>query len=215
MSEVAQKNKISGAKNVAKKKRFSRRTKIQLIFVFLIIFGLAYAWHQISAPVVGQKIVTKNALKKQVTTTKPTAPASDITNPYFSLSLPQGYRPQANNQAVPGMLFQQTIIRPSSFGSVVINISVKQLPDGGLQGDSSYQLRIKSPARYTMSQLNVNGETVMMASDAESAAVVVFWVHGGYLATISASSGLGNPAQDNNETQKKALQPVLDAWRWQ
>jgi len=201
----------------AKRKRFAwltKKRKIRIAILVVIVFGLWFAWRQISSPVEGTTVVT-DASKSLNQSKKPKTPgATDIKTNYFELALPAGYRTQSTSTSVPGLLYQQTLIKPSTMGSVVVNISVKTLPEGGLSGDSSYQLRVKNPARYSMSSESVNGQQVVLASDAQAGAITAFMTRGGYLATVSASSGVSNPSGDNNETQRKVLQPVLEAWRW-
>lgn len=202
----------------AKRRRFAwltRKRKIQIAAVLLVALGLWFAWRQISAPVEGTAVVTDASKQLNQSNKKLKTPAAaDIKTDYYSLALPAGYRTQSTSSSTPGLLYQQTLIKPSTTGSVVISIAVKVLPEGGLAGDSSYQLRAKTPARYVMTSQTVNGQSVTLASDAQAGAVTAFMTSGGRMATISASSGVSNPANDNNDTQKRALQPVLEAWRW-
>jgi hypothetical protein len=88
------------------------------------------------------------------------------------------------------------------------------MPEGGLAGDSSFRLREKDTGRYQLSSQAAGSDIIHIANDKQSAAVVAFWPHGGYLATISVSSGVDNPSSDDNATQIKALQPLLKAWQW-
>lgn len=204
----------------AKRKRFAwltKKRKIQLVVILLVLLGLWLAWRQISSPVTGKTVVTESSASLKQSSKKPKTPdATDIKSNYFQLSLPAGYRLQSKSDSVQGLLYQQTLVKPSTMGSVVINIAVKELPAGGLSGDSSYQLRVKNPSKYVMSSESIGGRTVVVASDAQAGAVTAFMTSGGYMATISASSGVSNPTtNDNNATQRKALQPVLEAWRWQ
>lgn len=202
----------------AKRKRFAwltKKRKIRIAILVVVVFGLWFAWQQISSPVEGTAVVTDASKSLNQPNRKTKTPGStDIKTNYFELALPTGYRTQSTSTSVPGLLYQQTLIKSSTMGSVVVNISVKTLPEGGLSGDSSYQLRVKNPARYTMSSESVNGQQVVLASDAQAGAITAFMARGSYLATVSASSGVSNPSGDNNETQRKVLQPVLEAWRW-
>jgi hypothetical protein len=201
---------------IKKKRKFSRRRKIIIIFMLLIIGGIWLAFRTISAPVTGHDVAASDKL--QTITPRKAKPDTSATsikdNQYFQLELPAGYKAQANNQPVPGLSYQKTIIKPGAFGSIIINIAIKPVPEGGLAGDSSYSLRTKSPAHYKMSHQTAGGSDVVIFNDAESAAVVAFWLHGGYLATISLNSGINNPASDDNVDIVRALQPVLSAWQW-
>jgi hypothetical protein len=183
-----------------------------LIGLLLLLTVVIVVFRVISAPVHGRQVPVDRQLTPKPHVTAPTLPASNVQSNYFDLPLPAGYKPQAA-QAVPGLLYSQTILKPSSFGSLLINISLKPLPEGGLAADSSYRLR-QQTSRYHLTSQSVDGDTVQLANDTESAAIVAFWPHGGYLATISVSSGLGNPAADDNRQELKALQPLLTAWQW-
>jgi len=203
---------------VTKRKRFAwltKKRKILLVCILLGLVGLWFAWKQITAPATGTAVVTdaSKSLKNSSKSAK-TPGATEIKTGYFELNLPTGYRIQATSSSVPGLLYQKTLIKPSTMGSVVIAIGLKNLPDGGLQGDTSYQLRVKNPTRYTMTSETINGQPIVLASDSQAGSITAFIARGGYLATVSASSGVSNPTNDNNETQRKALQPVLEAWRW-
>lgn len=203
---------------LAKRKHFAwftKKRKIQLVIMLVIVTGLWFAWRQISSPVTGKTVVTNASTSlQQKNKTAKTPAATSIKSNYFQLDLPAGYRIQATSSSVPGLLYQQTLVKPSTMGSVVINIAVKDLPEGGLSGDSSYQLRVKNSSKYSMSSETLNGRTVVLASDAQAGAITAFMTNGGRMATVTASSGVSNPSGDSNEAQRKALQPVLEAWRW-
>jgi hypothetical protein len=201
---------------VKKRKRFTRRWKIQLVVVVLILGGIWFVMRTISAPVTGHDVAASDMLQTNIPAkAKPDTSATTINdNQYFQLALPAGYKAQASNQAVPGLSYQKTIIKPGAFGSIIINIAIKPIPGGGLASDSSYNLRVQSPAHYKVSHQTIDGGDVVIFNDAQSAAVVAFWSHGGYLATISLNAGINNPASDDNADIVRALQPILDAWKW-
>ncbi len=192
----------------------SRRGRIWLgIFVGLaLIIGLV--GRQLAAPSEGHIIPVQDHLTKVQTAPKPIiTPATTLTNDYFNLALPPGYAVQTVTAPPSGLLFNQTVIKSGSFGSLIISISLQKLPDGGLSEDSSYRLRQQAD-RYVLSSQAVSGETVQIANDKQTAAVAAFWAHRAYLATISISSGLSNPSGDDNADEVAALQPLLTAWQW-
>lgn len=192
-----------------------RKRKIKLGIAIVIVIGLWFAWKQISSPVTGKTVVTDaSASIRAKGKTNKTPRATDIENNYYMLKLPAGYRVQATNESVSGLLYQQTLVKPSTMGSVVISIAVKNSPEGGFSGDPSYQMRVKNSARYTMNTESIGGQNVVLASDAQAGAITAFIANGGRMATVSASSGVSSPTGDNNEAQRQALQPVLEAWRW-
>ncbi len=182
------------------------------MFSILIVAGIAFE-RIISAPSHGR--ITTSSSRFKPSSSKPTAaPASDIQTEYFKLALPAGYKQQAGSHAVPGLLYQQTIIKSSMSGSLVISIAISSL-GSGLNENTSYRLRIQDTARYKLATQAVQGDKVTITNDSQSASLVAFWPHGDKLATIGVSSGLQNPAVDNNVDEIKALQPLLAAWQWQ
>lgn len=202
-------------KPVQSKKKLSGKRKAQIIALFIIGLAMWLGWQKLNAPVTGQIVATKTTSQHKISKPEEKPATSSIKNSYFDLSLPGGYRVQSASQSPPGLSYQQTIIKPSALGSAVINIAIKPMPEGGMSGDSSYQLRAQSPSRFSLIQQVVNGESLVLASDSQSASVVAFWPHAGKLATISVSSALANPSTDNNLQQKKILLTVLTAWNWQ
>lgn len=196
------------------RKYLSRRFWVILSICALILITCAIFVRVISAPSHGQITDSLPAtLKISGPKQKPPAPASEIQTPYFNLALPVGYRQQAS-QTVSGLLYQQTIIKSSTSGSLVIAIGLSSL-GAGLSDNSAYRLRTQDLGRYKITNQSVRGESVVIANDAQTAAVVAFWVHGDRLATISVSSGLQDPAANDNIDEIKALQPLLEAWHWQ
>lgn len=197
------------------RRKLSRKRKIQLVVVFCLLITGWFVWRQLTAPVTGTQIKSDGNLRTTTIKRTPSAEPSSVSGQYFQLSLPAGYRPQENSQPTQGLLQQKTIIKSGDFGSTVINISVKTLPEGGLQGDSSYALRTGSPARYRMTSVSTQGQNVSVALDNQSAAAVGFWVHGNYLATVSVATALSIPSPESTKEQLEVLQTVLDSWQWQ
>ncbi len=183
--------------------------------LLLLVISIGVVAKLISAPVEGR--ATKADLKLQHAppqAAKQQLPASNLNSTYFELALPQGYKVQPASQAIAGLLYQQTIIKPGAFGSLVINIAIKPLPDGGVAGDSSYQTRQQQPSRYKFTNQSNLEDSIAIANDNQAAAVVAFWPHANYLATISVSSAVDNLAMDGNKDLLAALAPVLSAWHW-
>ena len=195
-------------------RRFLNRRKVTLglvVFLLLLIW-LGARW--LNAPATGRIIPAGHAKLTKVTPPTKTSQAATLNNSYFTLTLPLGYEVQAGNQVPPNVLYSQTLIKTGDFGSLIISVAVQNLPDGGLSADSSYQLRAGQPTRYQLNSQAIHGDTVVVASDTQSAAVVAFWPHGNYLATISVSSNLDTPSGDQDSEQFAALQPLLNAWQW-
>lgn len=192
----------------------SRRLQLWLAVLIIGAVALAFVVHTVSAPVHGRP---SHSVYKFVNKSKPKGtpiiPASEIQTAYFDLPLPAGYRQQSVN-SVPNLLYSQTVVKTSLSGSIIINIGLKQLPNGGLEGDTNYRLRMEQSGHYKLENQNIKGDRVVTANDNQSAAVAVFWPHGNYLATISASSGLDNPVSDGNAQELAALWPLLQAWQW-
>ena len=165
--------------------------------------------HNIAAQGV-PKLVGSSAPPKQATPT----PAQTLTNSYFTLSLPPGYAAQAGDPTPAGILYDQTLLKNGDFGSLIITVAVRDLPTGGLSEDSSYQLRQKQTAQYQITNQTLRGEIVRVASDTTTGAVVAFWPHGSYLATISVSSGTDTSSGGDASNETTDIQPLLNAWRW-
>ncbi len=184
--------------------------------VLLTMLSLAIiAARVVSAPSHGKTTTSSSSLKlAKPKSSQPDSAASDVQTAYFNLALPPGYRQQSSGRATPGLLYQQTVINRSTTGSLIIAIAISSL-GGGLSENTGYNLRQQNPTRYKITNQNVHGELVVIVNDAQFAAVTAFWVHRDKLATISVSSGLQNPATDDNAEEIKALQPLLAAWQWQ
>ncbi len=198
-----------------KLQRILWRRKYLLASVLLLgMIGLLA--HIFSAPVKGHSVPIDTKLIKHVGTPKePVLPAQAVQSSYFSLALPSGYRVQASGLPPPNLLYQQTMIKSSKTGSLIISIAIKDMPGGGLSGDSGYNLRVQQASRYRFTKQILHQDTVSVANDAQSAAIVAFWPHGAYLATIAITEGVENPAFNDNNNEVAALKPLLAAWQWQ
>lgn len=192
----------------------SRRLFIGGGLLLLLIIGVWVIGRQLSAPAHSPVLPSQSAAHK-TTITVPTAVAQSITNSYYTLNLPAGYIAHAAETPSTGLLYTQTIIKPSTLGSLIIAIGIKTLPEGGLAGDTSYNLRLSNSSRFSLSSRQVHGDTVQLATDLQQTSVVAFWQHVGLLATISISSGLGNQTDGGASELTQALTPLLEAWQWQ
>ncbi len=199
---------------LTKLKQTVQRRKYWLIIIVLLGVIGVFA-HTVSAPVKGHIIPIDVKLKHSNKVAPAHLPATSVQSSYYNLDLPAGYRVQDSSTSVPGLLYQQTLIKPSLGGSLIISIAVKAIPEGGLAGDSSYQGRVNQGNRYQMRSQSISGDTLTVANDTQSASIVAFWPHGAYLATIGISSGLDNPATNDNIDEITILQPLLKDWQWQ
>ncbi len=196
-------------------RRLAKRWKIG--GTVLITVGLcAWAMQVISAPQYGEliKIQDFNKIKSVNHKLSPEAPPSTIESAYFQLKLPVGYRLQPTTQPVASLLYQQMLIKPSVSGSLVISIALRELPAGGLQDDSAYALRQARSEQYRITTQTTGEDVVRLVADTSSSAVVAFWPHAGYLATISISSGVSTPGSNDTHEQQAVLQALLAAWQW-
>jgi hypothetical protein len=189
-----------------------QRTALLLIGFALLIVVISRV---LSAPEHGKTIAIEPSTVKALVKPQPKiTPASTDEQQYFSLNLPAGFVQQGSQRPGGNVLFAQTIIKTGSFGSMLINIGIQNVPDGGLDADPSYHLRTTQTDRFTISHTTFDGESVAIANDQQSAVVVAFWVHGSHFATISTSQGIGNPATDDNTEVIKVLNQLLSAWSW-
>jgi len=169
----------------------------------------------VSAPSHGHTTTSNLKLKTTHARAPAPAPASTVQNAYYRLDLPVGYVNQSTSTTTQGLLYQQNLVKASTLGSLIIAIGISQLPPGGLSEDSSYKLRSQQPDRYQITSESIGGSNVQLANDSQTAAVAAFWVHGDKLATISVTTGLGNPSSDDNATQVRAIKTLLQGWHWQ
>ena len=187
----------------------------RIVAFVLVVLAIGWAVHMLAAPVHGKTVAIDQKIGLQtVPKARPTPPASQDDQAYFSLSLPPGYQVQASQNPGGTQLYSQTIIKPGQLGSLVINIGIRMLPDGGLDADPSYHLRTTQTNRYRLTTTSVSGETVHIANDSGSTSVVGFWVHGSYEATLSVSQGVDQPGENSNDEQLQVLKTLLAAWSW-
>lgn len=194
-----------------------RNRKTKFIVIFVLVAAIAIVIRIVSAPVTGHntKVDVSLSKKKSPSTHQVDTSPSTVANSYYKLDLPVGYHVQANGQTPEGILSNQIVTKPGALGSLIINIAVKTLPEGGIDNDSSYRLRTQRTDQYSMESQTYAGQVVKVSNDKQSAAVAAFWVHGGYMATIGISSSLDNPGADDNADELSALKVVLSSWQWQ
>lgn len=196
------------------KRRGHRRGNYILALAMLFVLGAVWGLSRwLSSPAEGS---TGQVSRLQPTAAKvqPTD-APDVakvdTNPYYSLAVPAEFQVQAQQSTTPGLLHSQNIIKRGSMGSLLIAIAVKTMPEGDLGADPGYRLRANDPDRYAKTMLS---HGVVLMNDRDQAAIAAFWPHGDRMATISVSSGIDNPAMDENRDAVEALQTLLKGWQW-
>jgi len=186
-------------------------------FIALVIFcvALAVAIKVVTQPVKGHNVSVDGTLIKPLKSShEKLTPALHSANSYYQLNLPAGYTAQTPNTNVQGLLVSQLVTKPGSLGSLLINIAVKNTPEGGWQNDSSYRLRQQNPAEFSLSSQTVGADKVVVGRDNQTASLVVFWPHDGYLATIGISSSIDNPSSDEITEENSTLNVILGAWQW-
>ncbi len=195
--------------------RKHRRRRATLIGIGVLLLVALIIAAKLNAPSHGTIVAHPQPIaKKTVTTPQASQPISQ-SNSYYSLSLPAGFNALGGGVTPSGVLYTQSLTKNISLGHLVIAIAIKPTPDGGLTSDSSYKLRTSQPARFHMSTQSVQGESVTIANDSESSAVVAFWPHASTFATISLTLGFEGPPADNNSDELATLQTIMNAWQWQ
>jgi hypothetical protein len=193
-----------------------RKTVLMLVFIAVIGVGGSRVIAILSAPAEGTETHSKHAqavTKQKVVTALPQEATPD--NQFFSLRLPTGYHVQENSVvATATTLYTLNLTKPGASGTLLVAISIKPFPAGGISGDASYALRVSQPDKYTFSKITVAGQAAQMSSDRESGATTAFFSQGSYLATVSLSSGLGNPGAQEQQQIIAALTSLLAAWQW-
>jgi hypothetical protein len=91
-----------------------------------------------------------------------------------------------------------------------ISINVSQLPSGSLDDDSSYAFRRNQPSVYTKEVVTLKGEPVVKISKTDKTEIGLFWVHGGKLLIVMATTS--NPSKDNLSAYLAQIQPTIH-WR--
>jgi hypothetical protein len=205
---------VDGVVSRKKNDRFFTKRKLLVAFAILTLTILGSA-HEFSAPNYGHVTHSGGPIIHQAVPAPKIAeaPASTTQNIYYELNLPGGYKPQSNGQPMPGLLYQQTIIKQSASGSQVIAIGITDSP-GGMSNLSSYQLRQQASGHYERTTITIHNEQIILFADTQSPSVVAFWEHQGRVATIGATAGVAEISDDGTKTQRAALLPVLDGWQW-
>lgn len=180
------------------------------MILLVVVIGVVAKLNAPSKGIVNQHPTTK--IKPHISTQQPN-PSTQKTA-YYTLNLPAGFAEISSGTAPSGTLAIQTLTKQLAIGKLVIAIAVKPTPEGGVTSDSAYQLRAAHPERYSFSTNSINGDTVTIANDSQSAAVVAFWQHQNYLATISLTMGFEGPPDDGNADELAQLQTILNAWQW-
>jgi hypothetical protein len=189
----------------------------KIMLAVTIVAGFVWlAGHWLRAPVTGRSIPARDFMPAKTAPAKPgpKLDAGTLESAYFQLAVPAGYSVRPAGQPAAGLLYQQTLIKPSASGSIIIAIAVKPLPEGGASQDSSFALRAGHPERYSFSSRTIGGETVSIAADSQSTDVAAFWPHSSYLAVFGVSSGVSTPGDYDPAVELAALRPLLDGWRW-
>jgi hypothetical protein len=179
-----------------------------------IILGVIII-HDLTAPVHGTIIHTTAGLKVIKASQTPIV-APDVTskNSYFSLTLPAGFTPQANSATPAGLLFYEMSLKHSLDGTLIVSITVKNLPPGGVSGDSSFETRVVQPTQYQASSISVAGDMIAVSSATVNDGVVAFWPHKSYEATISVTTGLGDGGSGSQSDELATIKQIIAGWEW-
>ncbi|MDB5176267.1 MAG: hypothetical protein JWM81_1125 [Candidatus Saccharibacteria bacterium] len=199
------------------KQKLLRRKSVILLFLAAVVGLAVYATITVlSAPAQGTTIhsgSTAAAAKQSIAV----IPKQEATpdNQYFSLTLPAGYHVQENSViTTASTLYTLNLTKPGAMGTLLVAISIKPLPPGGITEDTSYAMRSSQPEKYMLSTATIAGRPAPISSDRQSGAVTAFFSSDRYLATVSMSSGLGNPGTEEQRQIIAALTGLLALWQW-
>lgn len=195
-------------------KKFHRKRLILGVVVSVFVVAITLFALKLNAPSKGTINTNPKPITKKQSQNSESAPQTQ-QNSYYTLQLPAGYTSLPASNPTAGILYSQSLTKQLAIGHLIVSIAIKPLPEGGLEGDSNYQLRLSQPNRYTIQTDQVDGETVRIANDQQSSAVVAFWPHQQYLATISLTLGFDGPPSDGNASEIAALNQILQGWDWQ
>ncbi|MDL2363060.1 MAG: hypothetical protein QFB86_01610 [Patescibacteria group bacterium] len=188
--------------------------KVGFVLV-LLVGGVTTIAHVLSSPAHGRSTTSISTRPIKLAPKAPEPEPASTSNQYYMLKLPAEYSKQTGSQKTPQSLFQENYLKRDSAGTQIISIGIADIGSGNLNDLSGYQLRMQPNAAYTKITKVVAGTTVDIFSDSRSPSVVAYWKHGTLAAIIGVSSGLENSGDESNETQMKAIEPVLQGWRWQ
>jgi hypothetical protein len=191
-----------------------RHPKRWIIGGIIIIIAVGVTVKILTAPVRGHTVAVDQTPSKVHSVSAVPTPASTLNNQYFTLHLPLGYKLNSSQTATADSLMNAIIFKTSSFGTSIISIAVVKNPEGGWQNLSSYRARQQTPDNYAITNLTQAGDTltVITRRDGEAGEVTAFWPHGGYVATVAASSD--TQGTGDTDTNRANLQTLLANWQW-
>lgn len=174
------------------------------VIAFVMVISIAVAWS-----LKPSRAVIKSA-------DKPVATAQSnesvvLKTAYFNVTLPSGFvvKNQTEN-ANPLDVMQITATKSNANGRQVA-ISIGVLPEEGLAGVSSYNLRVKNPDTYKKTEFGgmPAGIPTFFSSADSIYGITGFWVNGSLYAAITIS-GIDSDRTIINQTYAT----LLDAWAW-
>lgn len=181
----------------------------------MVLVGGAVTVRIMSQPAVGSAPVRSAAAATPapILQDQPAA-AGNIDNDYFGLTLPDGFAIQSQQSPSGTNLAVYSLTKPSLGGTIVVAIRMSATPAGGMTQDTGYMVRAQQSERYKAVSLKASGIDTVTFADMQSGGVVAFIDGGQYMATISASSGLGNPGAAEQAAATESLSQLLTQWRW-
>ncbi|MEO7363922.1 MAG: hypothetical protein ABIV43_00230 [Candidatus Saccharimonadales bacterium] len=142
-------------------------------------------------------------------------PSVTVTNDYFVLPLPTGYRQNSSQTDAADARYTTRLVKPSTSGSLLVTIAIVDTPPGGMQQLTTYRSRSQSPQLYTVTNQFVGDQQVTAFERRDGAAgeAVVYWPHGSVVATIAVTTSL--QSADDSAANREVLLTLLEGWRWQ
>jgi hypothetical protein len=133
-----------------------------------------------------------------------------VSNNYISFRYPKLLKP-TQTSLVSGEVAAYTFMH-RDIATWNMAVEVMPLPNGGLQGNSAYEMRKSEPATYTESTFTKNGQSVDVMTDTSYGGFskVAFLTHGQYQATISL---FGDDSGGTNALQQ-TFNMIIDSWKW-
>lgn len=104
---------------------------------------------------------------------------------------------------------EQYNVGMSTKRQVTLAISVRPLPSGQLEDDSSWLIRSKDKAGYQPNTEKLQGETVSIMTKSDNTEKTIFWVHEGKLLIMALST---NDPNDDLPTILASIKPSI-RWR--
>lgn len=173
---------------------------IVLVLIFMIVaFGNSY----FNSPSIGQ-IFTSNTVR-EISPTLLT-----VEGKTFSFSYPSSFQPGQTRPLTKGDVEKFTFVSPS-LSPWNLSIQIRELSDGLITSDGSYNLRKTNPDTYTEQIITLNSnKAYIMTSNTGGYSKIAFVIHN----NIDANIILTSSSSADSEKMDAVLIQIISSWKW-